>query len=154
MKKLHTWDAYMDRKDISQTKKTGTIKNGPDPWIENLFLMHDGDSCDGRARQRTGYSPRCHLRSHSLVCIKNHLFIVGIGPIFNKVLQFIYRFDCSNCTCIYSQVSVLYDNYIYTNVTQSALFFAYRNVTQSALFFAYKKCPPPYVNFKDSIEIA
>ena len=34
--------------------------------------------------------PRCHLRSHSPVCIKNHLFIVGIGPILNKELEFIF----------------------------------------------------------------
>ena len=34
--------------------------------------------------------PICHLRSHSLVCIKNRLFIVGIGPILNKYLEFIY----------------------------------------------------------------
>ena len=28
--------------------------------------------------------PRCPLRSHSLVCSKKHLFIVGIVPIRNK----------------------------------------------------------------------
>ena len=28
--------------------------------------------------------PRFTLRSYSLVCIENHLFIVGIGPILNK----------------------------------------------------------------------
>ena len=38
----------------------------------------------------TGYIPRCPLRSHSMVCIKNHLFIVGIGPILNKELEFIF----------------------------------------------------------------
>ena len=31
-------------------------------------------------------SPRRHLCSHSLICIKNHLFIVGIGPIRDKEL--------------------------------------------------------------------
>ena len=113
----------MDGKGISQTEKTGTIGNGPDPYGENLFLMHGGDSCGGRASQRTRSIPRCHLRSNFLVCIKNHLFILGTGPILNEVLQFIYRFDSSDRMCIYSQVSVLYDNYIYTNVTQSALFF-------------------------------
>ena len=35
-------------------------------------------------------SPRCPLFSHSLVCIKNHLFIVGIGPILNKELELIF----------------------------------------------------------------
>ena len=50
--------------------------------------------------QKTGSSPRCPLRSHSLVCIENHLFIIGIGPILNKELEFIYRSDCSDCTNI------------------------------------------------------
>ena len=35
-------------------------------------------------------SPRCPLRSHSLVCIENHLFIVGIGPFLNKELKFYF----------------------------------------------------------------
>ena len=33
---------------------------------------------------KTWSSPRRPLRSHSMVCIKNHLFIVVIGPILNK----------------------------------------------------------------------
>ena len=36
-------------------------------------------------------SPRCPLLSHSLVCSKNHLFIVGIGPICDKEISFIFR---------------------------------------------------------------
>ena len=47
-------------------------------------------------------SPRYPLRSHSLVCIENHLFIVGIGPILNKELGFIFRSDRSDRTCVYS----------------------------------------------------
>ena len=43
----------------------------------------------------------CPLRSHSLVCIKNQLFIVGIGPILNKELEFIFRSDRSDCTLVY-----------------------------------------------------
>ena len=49
----------------------------------------------------TRSSPRCHLRSYSLICIKNHLFIVGIVPILNKELEFIYQYDCSDRTCVY-----------------------------------------------------
>ena len=30
------------------------------------------------------------VRSHSLVCSKNYLLIVGIGPIINKDLEFIF----------------------------------------------------------------
>ena len=47
-------------------------------------------------------SQRCPLRSHSLVCIENHLFILGIGPILNKELEFIFRSDRSDRTCVYS----------------------------------------------------
>ena len=35
---------------------------------------------------KTCSRPRCPLLSHSLVCSKNHLFIVGIRPICNKQL--------------------------------------------------------------------
>ena len=35
---------------------------------------------------KTCSSPRSPLRSHSMVCSKNHLFIVGIGPICDKEL--------------------------------------------------------------------
>ena len=38
-------------------------------------------------------SPRCPLRSHSLVCSKNHLFIVGIGPICNSSNLFFNMID-------------------------------------------------------------
>ena len=50
----------------------------------------------------TGSIPRCPLLSHSLVCTENHLFIVKIGPILNKDLEFIFRSDCSDCTYVYS----------------------------------------------------
>ena len=55
----------------------------------------------------TWYSPRCHLCSHSLVFIKNHVFIVLTGPIINKELEFIYLSDLSDCTCSLSYVTVL-----------------------------------------------
>ena len=58
----------------------------------------------------TGSSPTFLLQSNSLVCIKNYLFIVGIGPIINKELEFIYRSGCSDCTCVYG-LSVLYDKF-------------------------------------------
>ena len=47
-------------------------------------------------------SPRCPLCSHSQVCIENHLFIVGIGPILNKELELIFRSDRSDRTYVYS----------------------------------------------------
>ena len=46
--------------------------------------------------------PRCHLNSHYLICIKNRLFFVGIVLILNKKLEFIFRSDCSERTCVYS----------------------------------------------------
>ena len=50
----------------------------------------------------TGSIPKCPLRSYYLVCIKNCLFIVGIGPILNKELKFIFRSDRSDFTYIYT----------------------------------------------------
>ena len=47
----------------------------------------------------------------ALVCIENHLFIVGIGPILNKEFELIFRSDHSDRTYVYSYVSVLYDKF-------------------------------------------
>ena len=47
-----------------------------------------------------GYIPRCPLQYHSMVYIKNHLFIVGIGQILNKELEFIYLSDHSDRTYV------------------------------------------------------
>ena len=55
-----------------------------------------------RLEEQTCYSPRSPLCSDSLVCIENHLFIVGIGPIIKKELEFIFLSDFSNHTCVYS----------------------------------------------------
>ena len=52
--------------------------------------------------ESTGSSPRCPLLYHSLVCIENHLFIVGIGQILKKELEFIYQSDRSDRTYVYS----------------------------------------------------
>ena len=60
-------------------------------------------------RYMTCSIPRCTLHSHYLVCIENHLFILGIGPILNKELKFIFLSDGSDPTCVYGYVSVLYD---------------------------------------------
>ena len=49
----------------------------------------------------TWSSPKFPLCSHSLVCIENHLFIVGIGPILDKELKLIFRSDRSDRTCVY-----------------------------------------------------
>ena len=59
----------------------------------------------------TWSSPIFPLRSHSLVCIENHLLIVVIGPIINKELEFIFWSDCSDHTRVYTQVGVLYDKF-------------------------------------------
>ena len=50
----------------------------------------------------TESSPRCPLRSHSQVCIENNLFIGRIGPILNEELVFIYQYDWSYRTYVYS----------------------------------------------------
>ena len=51
---------------------------------------------------KLGSSQIFTLRSHSMVCIENHIFIVGIGTILNKELKFIYQYDCSDRTYVYS----------------------------------------------------
>ena len=86
---------------FNQNKLWILIKK-PIPNKDVIFILKC--SADMKAPQ-TGSSPRYPLRSHSLVCTKNHLFIVGIGPIYNKELEFIYRSDRSDRTCVYSQVS-------------------------------------------------
>ena len=42
-------------------------------------LLESNESYDSCIAYMTGSSPRCPLRSHSLICIENCLFIVGIG---------------------------------------------------------------------------
>ena len=51
---------------------------------------------------KTCSSPRRAVRSHSLVCSKKSILIVGIGPILNKELELIFRSDRSDRTCVYS----------------------------------------------------
>ena len=74
----------------SVTKALGLI---PHNYLESVINIFNKKTCS---------SPRCPLRSHSLVRIKNHLFIVVLEPILNKKLGFIFRSDCSDCTCVYS----------------------------------------------------
>ena len=54
-------------------------------WMSGLLYMHFFPVISWGC-QLTCSIPRCPLRSHSLVCIENHLFIVGIGPILDKEL--------------------------------------------------------------------
>ena len=56
------------------------------------------DKCRTVRRLKTWSSPRYPVRSHSLVCIENHLFIVGIRPILNKELEFFSWSDRSDRT--------------------------------------------------------
>ena len=73
-------------------------------WISIplIFCWHFDLLIWSITRLWTGSSPRCPLRSHSLVCIENHLFIVGIGPIINKELEFIYQSYRSDRTYVYT----------------------------------------------------
>ena len=50
----------------------------------------------------TWSSPIFPLHSHYLVCIENHLLILGIGPILNEELELILQSDRYDCMCIYS----------------------------------------------------
>ena len=58
---------------------------------------------------QTCSSPGRAVRSHSLVCSKNCLLILGIGQILNKELELIFRSDCSDRTCVYSYVSGIHN---------------------------------------------
>ena len=53
---------------------------------ELILLIDDHVSLCWNTRHKTCYSSICHLSSHSLVCIENYLFIVGIWPILYKYL--------------------------------------------------------------------
>ena len=61
-----------------------------DPDLGYVYLLK---TCSG---------PRRAVRSHSLVCSKNYLLIVRIGPILNKELELIFRSDRSDRTCFYT----------------------------------------------------
>ena len=66
-------------------------------WRNNLYL----DLKTTSSKVMTWSSLRYPLRYHFLVCIKNYSFIVGIWPILNKELIFIFRSDHFDRTCIY-----------------------------------------------------
>ena len=46
-----------------------------------------------------GIHQKMSLQYYYLVCIENHLFIVGVGPNLNKELSFIYLSDRSDRSC-------------------------------------------------------
>ena len=71
-------------------------------WYQRIIFEYDLATTITIQPIMTGSSPRCPLRSHSLVCIKNHLFIVGIGKKINKELEFIFQYDRSDRTYVYS----------------------------------------------------
>ena len=65
--------------------------------------------------------PRRAVRSHSLVYSENLLLIVGIGPLLNKELKLIFRYDRSARTCFIVMYQDNTINYINKNVKKSAL---------------------------------
>ena len=93
---LHPW--------IQQYQTQRRCSLDPLDWHGHIVLQH---RTVGLGNQDGGWYttwsiPRCPLRSHSLVCIENHLFIVGIGPIINKYLEFIFWSDRSDRACVYT----------------------------------------------------
>ena len=90
-----------------------THKNiSKDLWGNGIYTLQDGSRilwqfsilmelepipyyfCDHQdTESATCPSPRYLVRSHYLVCIENHSFFVGIGPILNKQLELIFRSD-------------------------------------------------------------
>ena len=77
----------------------------PSKYVQE-FVMN----CETHLKEQWNWSrPRRPLCSHSLVCSKNHLFIIGIGPICDKELWFFsiwliwsyVHFMLGNSTIIY-----------------------------------------------------
>ena len=66
---------------------------------------------------------------------QNRLFIVGIGPIINRELEFVFDM----IALIVREFIVRYQyytiNYIYKDVTQSAIMFVYKSVAQIVMLF-------------------
>ena len=76
-----TWDKDENMIGIIHTDSVKELEITPGPSNETEAK----DIQDKTGFKYMNWSiPRCHLRSHSTVCIKNNLFIVGIGPILNK----------------------------------------------------------------------
>ena len=65
------------------------IPEGADPKVSVNF-------------NKTCSSPRRAVCSHSLVCSKSSLLILGIGSVINKYLKLIFWSDRSDRTCVYS----------------------------------------------------
>ena len=77
-------------------------KEAPLIVLDSKSAMCMGKNGRDTKHTRTCSSPRRAVRSHSLVCSKNSLLIVGIGPILNKELEHIFRSDRSDRMCVYS----------------------------------------------------
>ena len=67
-------------------------------WLRHglWLLLTPGHKLPFRLWHMTWSIPGCTLCSHSLAYTENNLFIVGIGPILNKELEFIFRSDRSD----------------------------------------------------------
>ena len=110
------WDFFLGRQKYIQARleKIGETlwkywKGTPSAYKNEWYLSFTIYAGIGTIRLMICYSRRYPLFSHSLVCIKNHLFIVGIGLICDKEHQFIYPSDQYDRTCVLSQVTVLWD---------------------------------------------
>ena len=87
---------------VTKTDFTKQEPSSSQPTTHDTTQWQDQRGVTLRISPKTCSSPRCPLHSHSLVCIENRLFIVGIGPILNKELEFIFQSDQSDRMCVYS----------------------------------------------------
>ena len=85
-------------------QNVGIIPAYTDPHspCQNIDKPEIGEVKRHARKLMTWSSPRCPLHSHSLVCIKIHLFNVEIGPIINKELEFIFRSDRSDRRSVFT----------------------------------------------------
>ena len=65
-------------------------------------FVRGGEMSKERIGLGTGSSPIFPLRSHSFLYIKKYLFIVVIGTILSKELEFTYRYDRFDCAYVCS----------------------------------------------------
>ena len=83
-KSLCLFTIILDVKNKTVIRQVGAAKS-------RLKAIKSGTTlCEIKTKQKMCSSPRRAVCSHYLVCSKNSLLIVGIGPILNKDLKFIF----------------------------------------------------------------
>ena len=83
------WSEFFEVPTFDLNEVTGGSDDCIDKLYTRISYLFNNTSLE-RYPSPTWSSPRFYLRSHYPVCIKNHLFIVGIRRILNKYLELVY----------------------------------------------------------------